>query len=122
MLEAITTQLIFPFPGCEMNSSSEPTLIELSIARAYGKLTGIPDDRSAAVISVTRIGNYEIRMFHPPEIRHGVLFWLELLDLNTGTSIDSVQCHEIRDAVPAFEDLMSQADYLNSFDPGGAGA
>ncbi len=105
-----------------MNSSSEPTLTELRIARAYGKLSGAPDDRSTAPVSVARIGNYEIRMFRSPETRTGAVFWLELFDHNTRTSIDSFQCREIGDAVPAFEDLMSQADYLNSSDPSGAEA
>ena len=105
-----------------MNSSSEPTLTELRIARAYGQLSSIPDDRSKVSVSVARIGNYEIRMFRWPDSQSGAVFWLELFAHNTRMSIDSFQCHEMRDAVPAFEDLMSQADYLNSSDPSAAEA
>jgi hypothetical protein len=101
-----------------MNSSSEPTLTVLRIARAYGQLSSIPDDRSKVPVSVARIGHYEIRMFRSPDTQSGALFWLELFDHSTRTSIESFQCHEIRDATPAFEDLMSQADYWNSSEPG----
>jgi len=120
MLDALTTHL--SIPRCEMNSSSEPTLTELRIARAYGQLSSMPDDRSKVSVSVARTGNYEIRMFRWPETQSGALFWLELFDHNIRMSIDSFQCHEMRDAVPAFEDLMSQADYLNSSDPSAAKA
>ena len=105
-----------------MNSSPEPTLIELRIARAYGKLSSISGDISKVSVSLARIGNCEIQMFRWLETQSGALFWLERFDHNTRTSIDSFQCHEMRDAVPAFEDLMSQADYLNSSDPSAAEA
>ena len=120
MLDALTTHL--SIPRCEMNSSSGPTLTELRIARAYGQLSSAPENSSKVSVSVTRTGNYEIRMFRWPETQSGALFWLELFDHNTRMSIDSFQCHEMRDAVPAFEDLMSQAPDLNDPNPSGAQA
>ena len=60
-------------------------------------------------------------MFRRPELElDGVplLFWLELFDLSTRTSIDGVGCHRIRDAVPVFDDFLSQAASLN--ETGGA--
>ena len=103
-----------------MNSSPEPTLIELRIARAYGKLSSISGDSSKVSVSLARIGNCEIQMFRWLETQSGALFWLELFDHNTRTSVDSFQCHEIKDAAPAFEELVKQATHLSDLDPSGA--
>ena len=46
------------------------------------------------------------------------LFWLELFDRSTKTSVDGFSCHRIRDAVPVFDDFISQARHLN--EPDGA--
>jgi hypothetical protein len=43
----------------------------------------------------------------------GPLFWLELFDHSMKTSIDSSNCHRIKDAVVIFDDFISQADRLN---------
>ena len=98
-----------------MNSSPEPTLNELRIARAYGKLSSISEDSSKVSVSLARIGNCEIQMFRWPETQSGALFWLELFDHNT--SIDSFQCHQIKDAAPVFEELTLQATHLSDLDP-----
>ena len=50
-----------------MNSMSETTLAELRIARAYVKLSCIPEDSLEASVSLASIGNCEIRMFRGPE-------------------------------------------------------
>ena len=42
------------------------------------------------------------------------LFWLELFDHGAGKSVDSFRCYRIKDAVPVFEEFMSQAARLNS--------
>ena len=112
-------QLILPFSRFAMNSSPEPTLTELRIARAYGKLSSISEDSSKVSVPLARIGNCEIRMFRWPETQSRTLFWLELFD-NTRASIDSFQCHDIKDAAPAFEELILQATHLNDLDPSGA--
>jgi hypothetical protein len=46
------------------------------------------------------------------------LFWLELFDLGTKTSVGGFSCHRIKDAVSIFDDFISQAGLLNG--PGGA--
>lgn len=104
-----------------MNSTSERKLIELLIARAFFKLSSIPVEVSAAVVSLTSVGNYEIRMFRGSQTDPGttVLFWLELFDHGRGTSIDSFRCDKIEDAAPVFEYMMFQATGLNGPDPGG---
>ena len=101
-----------------MNSTSE-TALELRIARAYVKLRCIPEGPEAS-LSLASIGRCEIRMFRGPEVDlDGLpLFWLELFDLGTKTSVDGFSCHRIKDAVPIIEDFISQAGRLN--EPGGA--
>jgi hypothetical protein len=98
-----------------MDSMSQRTLIELRIARAYVKLSCIPEDSSEASISLASIGNCEIRMFRAREANFDstALFWLELLDHGANASVDSFRCHRIEDAAPVFDDFMSQAADLN---------
>jgi hypothetical protein len=110
----------FHLQGLQMNSLPEPTLNELRIARAFGKLLSISEDSSKVSVPLARIGNCEIRMFRCPETQSGALFWLELFDHNT--SIDSCQCHETKDAAPVFEEFILRATYLSDLDPSGAEA
>jgi len=104
-----------------MNTTSERSLTELRIARAYGKLSSIPVDGSKPLISLASIGNYEIRMFRGRAADLDGLFWLELFDHVTKTSVDSFRCDKIKDATAVFEDFMSQGANLNKplddFDP-----
>jgi hypothetical protein len=101
-----------------MSNTSETLLTELLIARA--KLLSIPVDIS---VSLASIGNCEIRMFRGREadLDGMPLFWLELFDHVTKTSIDSFRCETIKDAAAVFEDFMSQGANLNrpreGFDP-----
>jgi hypothetical protein len=105
-----------------MNNSSERVPTELQIARAYGKLSSMPEDDPKASVPLARIGNCELRMFRGAEtdFHNKALFWLELFDHGTRTSVDSFRCQSIKDATPAFEDLMSQAATLNNPNPSGS--
>jgi len=96
------------------------TRTALRIARAYVKLWCIPEESSKASLLIASIGSYEIRMFRGPEFDFDgtPLFWLELFDLSTKTSVDGFSCHRIKDAVSIFDDFISQAGLLN--EPGGA--
>jgi hypothetical protein len=107
-----------------MNSMSETTLAELRIARAYVKLSCIPEDSSEASVSLASVGNCEIRMFRVPEVDFDgmPLFWLELFDHSAKTSVDSFSCHEIKEAVVIFDDFISQADRLKRYPGPGRGA
>ena len=62
------------------------------------------------MVSLARIGNFEIRMFTDPQAISGVvpLFWLELFDHGASASVDSFSCNEIEDAVVVFENFVSQ--------------
>ena len=85
-------------------------------ARAYVvdccPFRGTIQKRSVLLASV---GSCEIRMFRGPEVHpHGVpLFWLELFDHSTKMSSTASICHRIKDAVPIFDDFISQAAGLN---------
>ena len=59
-------------------------------------------------------------MFRGPAVHpDGVqLFWLELFD-HTKMSVDGFVCHTIKDAVPIFDNLISQANAL--IEPGEPG-
>ena len=90
---------------------SEWTLIELQIARAYARLSSIPEDSPAASVSLAVAGNCEIRMVRGPEV--GLddvpLFWLELFDHGTETSLDSCCCHTIKGAASRLQEFILQA-------------
>ena len=106
-----------------MNTTNERLLTELRIARAYVKLSSIPEDSSKPLIALASIGNCEIRMFRgrEPDLDGMPLFWLELFDHVTKMSVDSFRCDKIKDAAAVFEDFMSQGANLNKlcdeFDP-----
>lgn len=70
-------------------------------------------------VALDRI-DWEIRMIPGVEFNFdaGPLFWLELFDRSTKTSVDGFSCHRIRDAVPGFDDFISQA--CRSNEPDGA--
>jgi hypothetical protein len=96
------------------------TRTALRIARAYVKLWCIPENSPEASLLIVSIGSCEIRMIRGPEFNFDAvpLFWLELFDRSTKTSVDGFSCHRIRDAVPVFDDFISQACHLN--EPDGA--
>jgi hypothetical protein len=87
---------------------------ELRIAQAYVKLLCIPEGSFETSLSLAWIGNCEIRMFggshaDPDSM---TLFWLELFDHGTKTSVDSFGCRDVEDAVARFEDFIAQAGHL----------
>jgi hypothetical protein len=87
-----------------MNSTDESILIELRIARAYVRLSSLEDDGPDVSVSLAKIGNCELRMFRGPETDFDskALFWLELYDHGTRTSLDGCRCDTIKDAVQFF--------------------
>ena len=90
-------------------NTSDRTLTELKIARAYVKLCSISDP--GASVSLASIGSHEIRMLASPavDLDSAPLFWLELFDHNTKRAIDSFCCRRIKDAVPIFDNFVAQA-------------
>ena len=93
-------------------------LTELRIARAYVRLCSIPEDSPGASVSLAMIGSHEIRMLAGPAITlvSAPLFWMELFDHRTNTSVDGFCCHKLKDAAPVFSDFLAQANDLNKTD------
>jgi hypothetical protein len=101
----------FAFSRSVMNDTDDGMATQLRIAIAYVKLCCIPEHSSEASVLLFSSGNYEIRMFRRPDDFEGApLFWLELFDHNTKTSVDSFGCLRIKDAVPILIDFISQSD------------
>jgi hypothetical protein len=87
-------------------------LSELRITQAYIKLLGLPqNERGARMVLLERIGCHEVLMFDvsPDSATDAPLFWLELFDHETKSSVDSCSCTEIAQAVTAFDDFVSLA-------------
>jgi hypothetical protein len=91
-------------------------LAELRITQAYIKLLGIPQNaHGARVVSLKRIGNYEVLMFDvsPDSATDAPLFWLELFDHEAKSSVDSCSCTEIALAVTVFDDFVALAKAMS---------
>ena len=96
-------------------NTSAWTLTELRIAKAYVRLCAIPEDGPEASVSLASISGYEVRMVASPavDLDSAPLFWLELFDHSTKTSVDSFCCHRLKDAVPVVCDFFAQMDDLD---------
>jgi hypothetical protein len=102
---------------------SERTHVELLISKAYAKLSAVPKDGSQTSVSLASIESYEVRMFlsRGADLNCVPQFWLELFDHGTSRSIDSFLCHQVKDAVPVFEEFISYAAaHLSKSPPGGS--
>jgi hypothetical protein len=96
--------------------TSRDRFLELRIAQAGIRLMGLPENpQSLRMISLERIGHYEIRMFDvaQDDAANAPLFWMELFDHDRQLSIDSCSCHEIAAAVAAYDDFIAQTKRSN---------
>ena len=96
-----------------MSKTYRNKLSELRITQAYIKLLGLPRNaQGARMVSLERIGDHEILMFDvsPDSATDAPLFWLELFDHATKSSVDSCSCTEIAQAVTVFDDFTSLAE------------
>jgi hypothetical protein len=91
---------------CKM---SDQEFSKLRITRAYIKLLCIPEG-GAKMVSLARIGSYEVRMFESSQSRSDTasLFSIELFDHDAQSSVDSCVCYDIEEAVAAFQDFISR--------------
>ena len=84
---------------------------ELRIMWAFIKLLCIPkgDEPGARMISLGRIGSYEVRMFEAPQIgsTDAPAFWMELFDHDMQVCIDSCVCRSIKEAAAVFEQFIA---------------
>jgi hypothetical protein len=99
------------FRGSIVCKMSDSKFSELRITRAYIKLLCLPEgEPGVRMISLTRVGNYETRMVEASQTSSAdaPLFWMELFDHDTQSSIDSCACYNIKEAVAAFEDFITR--------------
>ena len=99
-----------------MCTNSSRTSGRLRVTQAFIALSSISESSSAPrIIPIVMIGRYEIRMFNgSPNWPGGTrLSWLELLDQDTRSSLDSCSCGEIDEALARFDDLVRQAQEMN---------
>jgi hypothetical protein len=122
VIAALPTHFI---KGLIVSNTSDKALTELRIARAYVKLSCIPEDRSGAWVSLTSIGDFDIRMSRGPDADFDgmPLFWLELFDHSKKTSVDgfSFSCYSIKEAAVIFDEFTLQAGRLNQMRGGCCG-
>jgi hypothetical protein len=102
-----------------MSSCDGAPPINVKILRSYGKLLGIPHiAHGPRTVALERVGDCEINMFETLEAGSAApLFWMELFDLRVHASRDSRGCHNMSDAVAAFNDFASQASRLAEVPP-----
>jgi hypothetical protein len=83
---------------------------QLRITRAYIRLLCIPEsEHNARMVSLARVGSYEIRIFEPLAANPiSALFWIELFDHDAESSVDSCACRNIEEAVVRFEDFIAR--------------
>jgi hypothetical protein len=88
---------------------SDNEFIKLRITRAYIKLLCIPEG-DAKMVSLTRMGNFEIRMFEESKSSSGAapLFSIELFDHDAQSPVDSCVCYDLGEGVTAYQDFISR--------------
>jgi hypothetical protein len=88
---------------------SDNEFSKLRITRAYIKLLCIPEG-DAKMVSLARIGNYEVRMFESSQSSSddAPLFCIELFDHDAQSPVDSCVCYGIEEGVAAFQDFISR--------------
>ena len=82
---------------------------KLRITRAYIRLLCIPEG-DAKMVSLARIGNYEVRMFEASQSGSDTapLFSIELFDHDAQSPVESCVCHDIEAGVAAYQDFISR--------------
>ena len=88
---------------------SEGEFRRLRITQAYIKLPCIPEG-DVQMVSLARIGNYEVRMFEASQDSFGAapLFSLELFDHDAHSSVDSCVCWDIGEGVAVYQHFISR--------------
>ena len=92
-----------------MCDRSDKEFRKLRITRAYIKLLCIPEG-DARIVSLVRIGNYEVRMLDASQTGSAgtPLFCLELFDHDSQSAVDSCVCYDIEEGVATFEEFISR--------------
>ena len=97
---------------CETHRS-----VALTVTQAYVRLFSTPaSEKGVRSVPLAKFGNYEVRLAELPSSAAGLPIWMELYDLHVRCSIDSYGCSDLENAIPAAEDLLSQAQRLSKGD------
>ena len=91
--------------------------VALTVTQAYARLFSIPvSEKGVRSVPLAKFGNYEVRLAELPSSAAGLPIWMELYDHHVRCSIDGYGCSDLEDAIPAAEDLLSQAQRLSKGD------
>ena len=91
--------------------------VALRVTQAYARLFSIPvSEKGVRSVPLAKFGNYEVRLAELPSSAAGLPIWMELYDHHVRCSIDGYGCSDLEDAIPAAEDLLSQAQRLSKGD------
>jgi hypothetical protein len=106
LAEATIVQTLRDLIVCKI---SDNEFGKLRITRAYIKLLCIPEGADK-VVSLARIGNYEVRMFETSQsgADAAALFLMELFDQDAQLPVDSCVCYDIGKAVTVYQDFISR--------------
>jgi hypothetical protein len=89
---------------------------EALITQAYASLSSTAKGvHGESQISITTVGNYEIRMigFVAYDRLTNGPFWLELFDHALGSAVDSCRCHTVQEGADRLGELIAQAHALS---------
>ena len=90
--------------------------VALTVTQAYVRLFSVPaSENGVRSVPLARVGNYEVRLAELPSmaLAADLPLWMELYDHQIRSSIDGCGCSDLEDAIPAAEDLLSQARRLS---------
>ena len=92
-----------------MCKNSDIEFSKLRISRAYIKLLCVPEG-AAKIVSLTRVGNYEVRMMESSERGCDVapLFSIELFDHDAQSRVAACSCCGIEEAAAVYRDFISR--------------
>ena len=92
-----------------MCKNSDIEFSKLRISRAYIKLLCVPEG-AAKIVSLARIGNYEVRMMESSENGSDAapLFSIELFDHDAQSPVDRCICYSLDEGAAAFQDFISR--------------
>ena len=93
--------------------------VALTVTQAYARLLSIPaSEKGVRSVPLAKFGNYEVRLAELSSVTSAtdLPIWMELYDHRVRFSIDGYGCSDLEDAIPAAEDLLSQAQRLSKDD------
>src|SRR5262245_5226410 len=111
MAELVIVRPTIKARGFIVGRALEYNLTTLRISRAYVSLLSRPEDNAAA-ISLTWIGDCEIRMHaaSPTSAAKQPLFIIDIFDHDAQLFIDSRACHTVAEGAAAFDEFLHMAE------------